>query len=80
MKNIATDEVIRFLANSSPTSNRALSQELGRSPDWIAVSGMKGRDPKVSSIVKLADLVGVDVVLIDHESGQPLAKIDVAEK
>lgn len=70
------DSVIREIAEHSGKSGRTLSVELGHAPTWVSSVGARGRDPQLSSVVRIADLVGVDLCLVDRSTGQTIATID----
>lgn len=73
------DSVIRGIAEHSGKSGRALSVELGHAPTWVSTIGARGRDPQLSSVVRVADLVGVDLCLVDRATGQTIATIEPPE-
>ena len=70
------DEVIRDIARRSGKSGRALSAELGHAQTWVSTIGAKGRDPQLSSVVRVADATGIDVCLVDRVTGETIATID----
>ena len=57
-------------------SGRALSAELGKSPNWAGVSSMPGRSPELATVTDVADVAGVDVVLVDRATGERVAVVD----
>ncbi len=73
------DDVIRGIAKHSGKSGRVLSVELGHAPTWVSSVGARGRDPQLSSVVRVADLSGVDVCLVDRATGETIATIDPPE-
>lgn len=62
------------LIEHSGMSDRAVSLTLGKAETWARNS--KGRDTKTSTLAAVADLAGVDVVLIDRETGERVGVID----
>lgn len=74
------DLCIKYLIARSGKSYRAVSAELGRSPNWAGVTARPGRDPKLSTVADVADAAGVDVVLIDRGSGDVVAVVEPPRK
>lgn len=70
------DQSLRLLIEHSGRSARAVSVDLGHTPTWASVSTQPGRDPKLGTVADVADVAGVDVVLIDRKTGERLGAID----
>lgn len=70
------DSVIRTLLDHSGISDRGVSAALGKSPAWAGLTAQRGRDPKLSTVCAVADIAGVDVVLIDRETGERLGIVE----
>ena len=74
------DAVIRYLLDHSGVSDRAASAALGHSPAWAGLTAQPGRDPKLSTVCSVADLAGVDIALIDRETGEELGRVEPPER
>lgn len=74
------DTCIKHLIAHSGKSYRAVSAQLGKSPNWAGVTAQPGRDPKLSTVADVANAAGVDVALIDRTSGDLIAVIDPPRK
>ena len=70
------DEVIRTLVGRSGMSGRAVSQELGHVPTWIGSVGAAGRVPSLGTVADVADVAGVDVALVDRETGETIGTVE----
>ena len=70
------DSVIRALIDRSPMSGRAVSRAMGKADTWARNSSRPGRNPKLGTVARVADLAGVDVVLVDRETGERLGVVD----
>lgn len=70
------DEVIRALIAHSGMSDRGMSAAMGRGSSWARLTAQPGRDPKLSTVCAVADLAGVDVALIDRETGERLGIVE----
>ena len=70
------DRVVRALLDRTGMSDRAVSETLGKSPAWAGLTAVAGRDPRLSTVVTVADLAGVDVVARDRATGEDIATID----
>ena len=68
------DEVFSALVKHSGKSARRVSLDMGKAETWARNSA--GRDTKLSTVAKLADMAGVDLALIDRETGERLATIE----
>lgn len=70
------DETIRALLAHTDKSGRAVSQELGHSPDWARMAARPGQVPSLGTVADVADVAGVDVALVDRETGETLGTIE----
>lgn len=70
------DETIRALLAHTDKSGRAVSQELGHSPDWARMAARPGQVPSLGTVADVADVAGVDVVLRDRATGEDLGTIE----
>ncbi len=70
------DACIKGLVERSGMSYRALSAALGKSPNWAIMTAGAGRDPKLGTVADVADVAGVDVVLIDRATGETVGTIE----
>lgn len=70
------DEVISMLISRSGMSARRISATLGKSQNWATMTAGPGRDPKLSTVVAVADAAGCDLVIIDRETGERLGAIE----
>lgn len=69
-------ETIAALADKFKGTKRELSKALGRSDNWISSTITNGGPPKVDTLANIADVVGVDVCLVDRATGETIATID----
>lgn len=70
------DETIRALLAHTDKSGRAVSHELGHSPDWARMAARPGQVPSLGTVADVADVAGVDVALVDRETGETLGTIE----
>ena len=70
------DSAIRALIAHGGRSARAVSLELGHAEAWARLTGAPGRDPRTGTLADVADVCGVDVALVDRETGETLGTID----
>lgn len=66
-------EAVHFLAERSSLSYAALSRQLNRSDEFVRNSF--DRDTKLSTLSALADVCGVDVLLVDRTTGDAIGRI-----
>ena len=71
-----TDEALRLLIAHSGRSGRALAADLGHAPTWTSVATQSGRVPRLDTLADVADVAGVDVALVDRETGETLGTIE----
>lgn len=71
------DSVLRYIINRTGKSMRAISIDMGRADTWAKNSSRAGRVPQLDTVVGLADLAGLDVALVDRETGKVVATVDV---
>lgn len=70
------DRVVRSLIDHSGMSLRGVSLRLGHVDSWARQTAAPGRVPKLDTVADVADLVGVDVVLVDRATGERVATVD----
>lgn len=70
------DRTVRALISHSGMSDRAASQAMGKADSWARLTAAPGRDPKLSTVADVADLAGVDVVLVDRATGAEVGRVD----
>ena len=70
------DEVLRFLIAHSGLSTRTVSTSLGHSTSWASVATQPGRIPRLDTAASVADIAGVDFVLLDRETGERLGIVE----
>lgn len=69
------DETIRAIAQHSGRSLYGISEALGRSRSWAGmVAGREG--VALGTVADVADVAGVDVALVDRETGETLGTIE----
>lgn len=56
-------------------SGRAISAALGKSQTYVRTAARAGRSPALATVADVADVVGVDVVLIDRETGATVCTV-----
>ena len=49
---------------------------LGKSRSYISVVGARGRSPELATVADVADVCGVDVVLVDRATGERVGVVD----
>lgn len=67
-------EALAALIAHSGRSARAVSAELGHAQSWA--SNSVGRPPTLGTVADVADVAGVDVTLVDRETGETLGTIE----
>lgn len=72
----ADGSVVRFLLDRAPMSDRGASAALGHAPSWARTTALPGRSPQLATVADVADLAGVDVVLVDRATGERVAVVD----
>lgn len=75
-KRIEPTQALGFLRGSSDLSAHAISRECGRSINWLINS--TGRDTKASTLALVADVLGLDLALVDRANGEVMAIIEPA--
>ena len=70
-------DVFGYLVKCSGMSARALSLSLGKADTWARNSA--GRDTKLSTVATVADVAGLDLVLVDRATGERVAVVDPPE-
>lgn len=74
------DEVIGALIKRSGVGSSSISKALGKSESWARVTSMKGRKPALATVADVADVCGVDVKLVDRETGEIVGVVDPPHK
>ena len=69
-------EVIGFAIERSGKSRREVSKACGRSPSWASVAEL-AQHPQLDTLARIADVAGLDVVLVDRATGERVATVDV---
>ena len=57
-----------------------VSRACGRAHSWAGITSTDGRDPATSTLADIADACGCDLVVMDRESGEIVARIDPPER
>lgn len=70
------DRVVRSLIDHSGMSLRGVSLRLGHVDSWARQTAAPGRVPRLDTVADVADLAGVDVVLVDRATGERVAVVD----
>lgn len=70
------DEALGLLIAHSGQSARAVSQTLGHVATWASATIKPGRVPSLGTVADVADVAGVDVTLVDRETGETLGTIE----
>ncbi|WP_428379566.1 helix-turn-helix domain-containing protein [Olsenella sp. Marseille-QA0557] len=70
------DRVILDVVEHSTMTGEQVSAALGKSRAFVSVAGGKGRSPRLDTVADVADVCGVDVVLIDRETGEKIGAIE----
>lgn len=69
------DTIIRELLDMSGKTTRGMAAACGRSSSWTA-RAMSRDDPRLSTVVRVADVAGLDVALVERSTGRV---VDVVE-
>lgn len=69
-------DVLSGLIHHAGISYGETSRRLGKSPNWALNSSAPGRNPKLSTVADVADVCGVDVKLVDRETGEIVGVVD----
>jgi hypothetical protein len=72
---VQVDRVITALVERSAMSGRAISAALGKSSAYVKTAARAGRSPALATVADVADVVGVDVVLVDRETGATVCTV-----
>lgn len=73
------NEVIQRLIEHSGMSANAMSAALGRSREWARLTA-KAASPRLDTAASVADVAGVDIVLVDRATGEPLGAVEPRKK
>ena len=74
------DTCIKQLIAHSDKSYRAVSAQLGKSPNWAGVTAQPGRNPKLSTVADIADVLGYRLNVVDVATGEEVGTIDPPRK
>lgn len=74
------DSVVKALVQHSGMSARAVSLALGKADTWARNTMANTHDPRMSTVLNVADLAGVDVVLIDRATGERVGVVEPPRK
>lgn len=69
------DTIIRELLELSGKTTRGMAAACSRSPAWTSRI-LSGDDPRLSTVVRVADVAGLDVALVERSTGRV---VDVVE-
>lgn len=69
-------DVLEFLIRRSGLAYWKVSSALGKSPEWARNSSVNHTRPLLDTVADVADVCGVDVKLVDRETGEVVATID----
>ena len=70
------DRLIRGIVETSPQSMQSVSRELHHEASWCKSVARPGRSPALATVADIADVLGLDVALVDRESGEVVAVVD----
>lgn len=70
------EEALKVLISASGISGREVSRTLGKAETWASTSTRPGRNPALATVADVADVVGVDVVLIDRATGETVGVVE----
>lgn len=70
------DHVIWGIVKHSPMTGEQASAALGKSRAYISVAGAGGRSPELATVASVADVCGVDVVLVDRATGERVGVVE----
>lgn len=70
------NDVISALVDRSGKSCNAVSAELGKSREYVRQASMTKRGPALATVADVADVAGVDVVLVDRATGAALGTVE----
>lgn len=73
-------DVVTELLSRAPMSARAVSRELGHAPAWAGLAARSERGPYLATVADVADVAGVDVVLIDRATGERVGVVEPPRK
>ena len=55
---------------------QSVSRELGHEASWCKSVARAGRSPALATVADIADVLGLDVAIVDRESGDVVAVVD----
>lgn len=69
------DKVIGALVDHSPLTGEQVSIDLGYSRSYVSMA-KQGRTPRLDTVADVADVCGVDVVLVDRATGERVGVVE----
>ena len=69
------NKVVSLLINHSGMNTNHVSTVLGKSREWARQAARLDRVPRLDTVANVADVCGVDVVLVDRETGAALGTV-----
>ncbi len=69
------NQLLRAIVERSGKSYRQVSADLGKSPNWAGTVSMPTRSPALATVADVADVAGIDICLIDRETGAIVATV-----
>ena len=70
------DKVVKAIVDYSPMTGEQTSAALGRARSYISIVGARGRTPSIATVADVADVCGVDVVLVDRATGERVGVVE----
>lgn len=71
------DSILRYIMEHTGKSMREISKDMGMSDWWAKTVSSPGRSPQLATVTRVADLAGLDVALVDRETGEVVVTVDV---
>ncbi len=62
-----TNSALRFLVEASNKSQRAISQEIGRSPTWLTTTLQRKGSSECSTVSRIAGVCGYSLALVPSD-------------
>lgn len=69
-------ELVSALVKRSGKSANALSADLGKSREYVRNIAVRAAAPRLDTIADIADVAGVDVVLVDRATGETVGVVE----
>ena len=73
---VQVDKVVGVLVDHSTLTGEQVSAALGKSRAYISVTRGTGSRPRLDTVADVADVCGVDVVLVDRATGERVGVVD----